>query len=53
MGHFPKKRASSLSIERLLEKSKEKNVVYIRKKRLERLKFTEWRIWKLFRINWG
>jgi hypothetical protein len=52
MGRFPGKRDSSLNIERLLEEAKEKNIVDLRKKRLERSGFTEWKIWKLLRIDW-
>jgi len=52
MRWFSRKDNSSLSIERLLEESKEKNIVELRKKRLERSGFTGWRIWKLFRIGW-
>ena len=43
---------SSLSIEELLEETKEKNIVDLRKKRLERSGFEEWKIWKLLRIDW-
>jgi hypothetical protein len=52
MRWFSRKDNSSLSIERLLEESKEKNIVELRKKRLERSKLAEWRIWKLLRISW-
>jgi hypothetical protein len=52
MGRFPKKSDSSLSIERLLEESKEKDIVDLRKRRLEWSRFSKWRIWKLFRIDW-
>ena len=52
MGRFSGKDNSSLSIERLLEEAKEKNIVDLRKKRLERSRFTEWKIWKLLRIDW-
>jgi hypothetical protein len=52
MGWFSRKDNSSLNIERLLEEAKEKNIVELRKKRLERSGFTRWRIWKLFRISW-
>jgi hypothetical protein len=52
MGRFPRKSNSSLSIERLLDEAKEKNIVDLRKKRLERSGFTEWKIWKLPRIEW-
>jgi hypothetical protein len=43
---------SSLSIEELLQKTKEKNIVDLRKKKLERSGFAEWKIWKLLRIDW-
>ena len=52
MGRFSGKDNFSLSIDRLLEESKEKNIVELRKKRLERSGFTEWKIWKLLRIDW-
>ena len=52
MGWFSRKDDSSLSIERLLEELKEKNIVELRKRRLERSGFTEWKIWKLLRIDW-
>jgi hypothetical protein len=52
MGRFQKKSDSSLSIQGLLEKSAEKNIIDLRKKRLERSGFTTWRIWKFLRINW-
>ena len=52
MGRFPRKSNSSLSIERLLDEAKEKNIIDLRKKRLERSGFTEWKIWKLLRIEW-
>jgi transcription initiation factor IIE alpha subunit len=52
MRWFSRKDNSSLSIERLLEELKEKNIVELRKRRLERSGFTRWRIWKLFRISW-
>ena len=52
MGRFSGKSNSSLNIERLLEEAKEKNIIDLRKKRLERSGFTEWKIWKLLRIEW-
>jgi hypothetical protein len=52
MGRFSTKSDSSLSIEKLLEKSKEKDIVDLRKKRIEQSGFAEWRIWKLLRIDW-
>ena len=52
MRWFSRKDNSSLSIERLFEESKEKNIVELRKKRLERSGFTRRRIWKLLRIDW-
>jgi hypothetical protein len=52
MGRFSGKSDFSLSIKRLLEEAKEKNIVDLRKKRLERSGFTEWKIWKLLRIDW-
>jgi hypothetical protein len=44
MGRFSRKGDSSLSIERLLEESKEKEIIDLRKERLERYGFTEWKI---------
>ena len=52
MGWFSGTTDSSLSVDRLLEEAKEKNIVDLRKKRLERSGFAEWRIWKLLRIDW-
>jgi len=53
MGGFGKKMdESSLSIREVLNEAKETNVIDLRKERLERLKFTEWKIWKLLRVNW-
>ena len=52
MGRFSGKGNFSLSIDRLLEEAKEKNIADLRKKRLERSGFTEWKIWKLLRIDW-
>jgi len=52
MGWGSGKSNSSLNIERLLEEAKEKNIIDLRKKRLERSGFTTWRIWKFLRINW-
>jgi hypothetical protein len=52
MDGFGKKASSSLSIREVLKAFKEKDVVDLRKERLERLKFTEWRIWKFLQINW-
>ena len=52
MGWFSKRSNSSLSIERLLEESREKNVVELRKTRLKRSGFAHWGIWKLLRIEW-
>jgi hypothetical protein len=43
---------SFLDIEGLLEKSKDKSIIERREERLERLRFTEWRIWKLLGIIW-
>ncbi len=52
MGRFQKKSNSSLSIQNLLEKSAEKNVIDLREKRLEWSGFTTWKIWKVLHINW-
>lgn len=49
---MPKEGGFSLSIKRLLENSKEKEIVDQRKVRLEWSKFAEWGIWKLLRIKW-
>ena len=43
---------NSLSVEKLLEKSKEEQIIEARRQRIEQLRFTEWRVWKLFRISW-
>jgi hypothetical protein len=42
----------SLNIERILERSRERSIVEARKRRIERLGLTEWKIWKLLRIEW-
>jgi len=42
----------SLNIERILDRSRETSIVEARKRRIERLGLTEWRIWKLLRIEW-
>ena len=42
----------SLSIDELLEEARERNIVDLRRKWLERSGFAEWRIWKLLRIDW-
>jgi hypothetical protein len=52
MGRFAKKSDSSLSVEKLVERSIEKNIIELRKRRLERSGFTSWRIWKLLGITW-
>jgi hypothetical protein len=44
---------SSLSIDTVLEKSRETSIVKARENALERLGFTEWKIWKLLHIEWG
>ncbi len=43
---------SSLSIETMLERSKETSVVDARKRTIEKLGVTEWKIWKLLHIEW-
>jgi len=43
---------SSLSIETMLERSKETSVVEARKRTIEKLGLTEWKIWKLLHIEW-
>ncbi len=42
----------SLNIETVLERSREMSIVEARKRTIERLGFTEWKIWKLLRIEW-
>jgi hypothetical protein len=46
------KNSDFLDIETLLEKVKDQGTVERRKERLERLRLTEWRIWKLLGITW-
>jgi hypothetical protein len=43
---------SSLSIDMMLERSKETGVVEARKRTIEKLGLTEWKIWKLLHIEW-
>jgi len=43
---------SSLNIETVLQRARETNIVEARKRTLERLGFTEWKIWKFLRIEW-
>jgi hypothetical protein len=52
MGWFEGMIDSSLSIERLLKETKEKNRIDLKKKRLEQSGFSAWKIWKLLRIDW-
>jgi len=52
MGQFPKEIDSSPSIKRLLEESKDKKVLDLRKGRSpERPKSAGWRFWRIFRSN--
>ncbi len=43
---------SSLDIETMLERSREMNIIEARKRRIERLGLTGWRIWRLLGIEW-
>jgi hypothetical protein len=43
----------SLNIEPVLRKSRETNIIEARKRKIEKLGFTEWGIWKLLHIQWG
>ena len=43
---------SSLSIETMLERSRESSIVKARKRTIEKLGLTEWKIWKLLHIEW-
>ena len=52
MGSHRKKDDHSLSIEKVLERSKEIGTIEARKQTIERLKVTEWKIWKLLGIEW-
>ncbi len=52
MGRTQRGSDSSLSIETVLERSREKDIIEARRHRIERLRVTEWRIWKLLRIDW-
>jgi hypothetical protein len=47
-----KKEAHALSVEKILERSREKGLIETRKQRLERLKMTDWKIWKLLGVTW-
>ena len=52
MGRARREYYSSLSIDKLLAKSKEEHIVEVRRQKIERLRLTEWRVWKLLRIDW-
>jgi len=52
VGRHRKDEAYSLSIEKVLERSREKSIIEARKQRIERLKVTKWRIWKLLGVTW-
>jgi hypothetical protein len=52
VGHHRKEGPYSLSIEEMLERSREKRIIEARKQRIERLKVTKWKIWKLVGVTW-
>jgi hypothetical protein len=52
VGRHRKEEAYSLSIEKVLERSREKRIIETRKQRIERLKVTKWKIWKLLGVTW-
>ncbi|MGD0659955.1 MAG: hypothetical protein ABSD38_17990 [Syntrophorhabdales bacterium] len=52
MGGHRKEDDHSLSIEKVLGRSREMGTTEARKQRIERLKVTEWKIWKLLGIEW-
>jgi hypothetical protein len=43
---------SSLNIDTVLQRARETSIVEARKRAIERLGLTEWKIWKLLRIEW-
>lgn len=43
---------SRLRIDELLEKSREEHIIEARRQTIERLRLTEWKIWKLLNIYW-
>ena len=52
MGGHRKEDGHSLSIEKVLDRSREIGTIEARKQKIERLKVTEWKIWKLLGIEW-
>ena len=52
MGRHREEEAYSLSIEKVLERSREKRIIEARRHRIERLKVTKWKIWKLLGVTW-
>ena len=52
MGGHRKEDDHSLSIEKVLKRSSEIGTIEARKQTIERLKVTEWKIWKLLGIEW-
>jgi hypothetical protein len=46
------KGAPSLNIEYVLERSRASSIVEARKRKIEKIGFTEWGIWKFLRIEW-
>jgi len=42
----------SLNIETVLQRARETSIIEARKRTIERLGLTEWKIWKLLRIEW-
>ena len=43
----------SLNIETVLERSRESSVIEARKRKIEKIGFTGWGIWKFLHIEWG
>jgi hypothetical protein len=41
-----------LSIDSMIERSRERSIIESRKNAIERLGLTEWRIWKFLHIEW-
>ncbi|MGA2109062.1 MAG: hypothetical protein ABSH25_15630 [Syntrophorhabdales bacterium] len=41
-----------MNIDTVLQRARETSIVEARKRAIERLGLTEWKIWKLLRIEW-
>jgi len=52
MGHRRTENDLSRSVRKMLLESRDKDVIEVRRQRIERLRLTEWKIWKLLRISW-